>query len=80
MRAQSLQHMARRTKQSGGSYLECSEKTDFGGSVIIKHKDIVKAYGKEPATLASWMIMSHKSWTKLSKSRSLGTISSQIFC
>ena len=34
-------------KQSGGSYAQNWPRTDFGGSVIIKHEDIVEAYVKE---------------------------------
>ncbi len=47
MEAQSLQQMARMTEQSGGSYAEYSRRTDFGGSVITRHKDILKTYVKE---------------------------------
>ena len=47
MKAQPLQYIARMIRPFGGSYAEYSPRTDFGGSVIIKHKDIIKTYIKQ---------------------------------
>ena len=47
MKAQSLHHIARMTKQSGGSYADNWPRTSSRGSVIIMYKYIVKAYLKE---------------------------------